>query len=289
MKTNEPEKVAFLVFEGKSGKDAGTIKRRLLRIERSQGFEVGGAPSSKRETRGISVVLTTKTELFHPENGQRIRCVIADDHELVRYGIRRLLEDSSDFVVMAEAKDAAEALKLSLEHRPDLVLLDIGMPGMSSFEASRFIEEHCPGSRVVYLTMHEDREYVLQALRSGASGYLLKDTPTPVLLRALRDVHRGERFWSPQILKQLKTEAGKREGVVQVPLRRSTLTLREREVMKLLAEGQTVRQTASTLGVSVKTVEAHKFNLMRKLDIHNKAQLVTAAIQKKILPSPVST
>jgi two-component system, NarL family, response regulator NreC len=232
-------------------------------------------------------VLTTKTGPFHPENSERIRCVIADDHELVRYGVRRLLEDAHDFVVVAEAGDAAEALKLTLEHRPDLVLLDIGMPGMSSFEAGRLIEEHCPGSRIVYLTMHEDREYVQQALRSGASGYLLKDTPTPLLLRALREVRRGERSWSPQILAQLRQDAARHSGVVQVPLRRSTLTDREREVMKLLAEGRTVRQAATELGVSVKTVEAHKFNLMRKLDIHNKAQLVTVAIQKKILPLPI--
>ena len=168
------------------------------------------------------------------------------------------------------------------------MLLDIGMPGMSSFEACRLIEEHCPESRIVYLTMHEDKEYVQQALRSGASGYLLKDTPTPILLRALREVRSGERCWSPQVMRQLKDNL-KQDGVAQVPLRRNSLTLREREVMKLLAEGQTVRQVATALGISVKTVEAHKFNLMRKLDIHNKAQLVTVAIQKKILPVPVST
>jgi two-component system, NarL family, response regulator NreC len=238
------------------------------------------------------VVLATKTGKktlsFSSETTEAIRCLIADDHELVRYGIRRLLEDAPDFVVVAEAGDAGEALKLALQHRPHLVLLDIGMPGMPSFEASRLIEQHCPGTRVVYLTMHEDKDYVQRALRSGASGYLLKDTPTPVLLRALRDVRRGERSWSPQILAQMKDEGNRRDGTPHVPLRRSTLTLREREVMKLLAEGQTVREAASSLGVSVKTVEAHKFNLMRKLDIHNKAQLVTVAIQKKILPVPVT-
>ncbi len=232
-------------------------------------------------------MLTTKAGPFHPEVAERIRCVIADDHEMLRYGVRRLLEDAPDFAVVGEAGDAAEALKLVLEHRPDLVLLDISMPGMSSFEAGRLIEEHCTGTRIVYLTMHEDREYVHQALRSGASGYLLKDTPTPLLLHALREVHRGERSLSPQIQTKLKDEAILRKQAARVPLRRSTLTLREREVMKLLAEGNTVKQAAAVLGVSVKTVEAHKFNLMRKLDIHNKAQLVTVAIQKKILPLPV--
>jgi DNA-binding NarL/FixJ family response regulator len=231
-------------------------------------------------------VLTTKT-VSHLEKTEQIRCIIADDHELVRYGVRRLLEDTPDFVVVAEAGDASEALKLTLQHRPHLVLLDIRMPGMSSFEAGKLIQEHCPGSRIVYLTMHEDREYVQQAMRSGASGYLLKDTPTPMLLHALREVRRGQRSWSPQILAQMKSDAAPRNGVASIPLRRNSLTTREREVMRLLAEGQTVRQAAGALGVSVKTVEAHKFNLMRKLDIHNKAQLVTVAIQKKILPVPI--
>jgi DNA-binding NarL/FixJ family response regulator len=232
-------------------------------------------------------VLTTKTTLSHLEKSEQIRCIIADDHELVRYGVRRLLEDAPDFVVVAEAGDASEALKLTLQHHPDLVLLDIGMPGMSSFEAGKLIEEHCPGSRIVYVTMHEDRENVQQAMRSGASGYLLKDTPAPTLLHALREVRRGQRSWSPQILAQMKSDAAPRNGTTSVPMRRNSLTTREREVMRLLAEGQTVRQAAGALGVSVKTVEAHKFNLMRKLDIHNKAQLVTVAIQKKILPVPI--
>ena len=232
-------------------------------------------------------MLTAKAGPFQPDVADRIRCVIADDHEMLRYGVRRLLEDAPDFAVVGEAADAAEALKLVLEHRPDLVLLDISMPGMSSFEAGRLIEEHCTGTRIVYLTMHEDREYVQQALRSGASGYVVKDTPAPLLLRALREVHRGERSLSPKIETKLKNDAIRRNQGIP-PVRRSTLTVREREVMKLLAEGHTVKQAAATLEISVKTVEAHKFNLMRKLHIHNKAQLVTAAIQKKIVPLPVS-
>ena len=231
-------------------------------------------------------MLATNTGSLHISEAERIRCVIADDHEMLRYGVRRLLEDDPGFLVVGEASDASEALKLVLEHRPDLVLLDISMPGMSSFEAGRLIEEHCTGTRIVYLTMHEDQEYVQQAMRSGATGYLLKDTPAPILLRALREVHRGEKSVSPQIQTKLKADDSPRTSN-RVPLRRSTLTLREREVMKLLAEGNTVKKTAAVLGVSVKTVEAHKFNLMRKLDIHNKAQLVTVAIQKKILPVPV--
>ena len=216
-------------------------------------------------------------------SAKRIRCVLAEDHILLRDGVRRLLEESADFSVVGEAADASEALKLVIAHRPDIVLLDISMPGMSSFEAARLIEEHCAETRVVFLTMHEDQEYLTQALRAGASGYLLKDTPAPQLLHALRKVHRGEQSLSPRILRQLEQSGGDR------PRRpdRTILTPREREVIKLLAEGCTVRQAAGQLGVSVKTVEAHKFNLMRKLDIHNKAQLVTVAIRKKIVSAPV--
>jgi DNA-binding NarL/FixJ family response regulator len=124
-------------------------------------------------------------------------------------------------------------------------------------------------------------------MRSGASGYLLKDTPAALLLSALRAVHRGEKSMSPLVQTKLKTEPSRQITATRPSLRRSTLTLRECEVMKLLAEGHTVKKVAAALGVSVKTVEAHKFNLMRKLDIHNKAQLVTVAIQKKILPVPI--
>jgi two-component system, NarL family, response regulator NreC len=232
-------------------------------------------------------MLTENAGPRHPEETEYIRCVIADDHEMLRYGVRRLLEDAPDFAVVGEADNAADAMRLVLEHKPDLVLLDITMPGMSSFEAGRLIEEQDFGTRIVYLTMHDDEQYVREALRSGASGYLLKDTPAPLLLQALREVHRGERSLSPQIQGKLKDDSIFRDQTVRVPLRRSALTIREREVMKLLAEGYTVKKTAAALGVSVKTVEAHKFNLMRKLDIHNKAQLVTVAIQKKILPLPL--
>ncbi len=233
------------------------------------------------------MVFPGKPDQFRLDGTKQIRCVLADDHTLLRQGVRRLLEESPDFAVVGEAADAAEALKQVLEYRPDVVLLDISMPGMSSFEAARLIEEHCAGTRIVYLTMHEDQEYVLQALRSGASGYLLKDTPAPHLLQALRDIHRGGRSLSPRVLGRLPDDTVERDKSGRVRPSRTTLTPREREVMKLLAEGNSVRQTAGRLGVSVKTVETHKFNLMRKLDIHNKAQLVTAAIRKKIVSPPV--
>jgi len=230
-------------------------------------------------------VFSTRPDSTRMDESQRIRCVVADDHALLRQGVRRLLEDDPGFFVVGEAANAADALKLVEDHRPDLVLLDITMPGMSSFEAGRVIGERFPQTSVVYLTMHEDEEYILQALRSGARGYLLKDTPAEQLLQALREVHRGERTLSPEVLGKLADV--RLNDPKRLRPNSTTLTPREREVMKLLAEGHTARQIAGQLEISIKTVEAHKFNLMRKLDIHNKAQLVTAAIQKKIVTAPV--
>lgn len=215
----------------------------------------------------------------------KIRCLIADDHVLVRQGIRRLLQDERDVEIVGEAGDAAEALKGVIELRPDIVLMDIGMPGFSSFDATRVIQTDYPQTRVIFLTMHESHEYVMQGLQAGAAGYLLKDTPADKLASVLRDVHRGGKFVSPEVLGGL-LDNGK-FGQERPRPSRTSLTPRETEIMKLLAEGNTVRKIAGMLGLSLKTVEAHKFNLMRKLDIHNKAELVHCAIRKKIVKMPV--
>jgi len=215
----------------------------------------------------------------------KIRCLIADDHVLVRQGIRRLLQDERDVEIVGEAGDAAEALKGVIELRPDIVLMDIGMPGFSSFDATRVIQTDYPQTRVIFLTMHDSQEYVMQELQAGAAGYLLKDTPAEKLASVLRDVHRGGKFVSPEVLGGL-LDNGK-FGQERPRPSRTSLTPRETEIMKLLAEGNTVRKIAGMLGLSLKTVEAHKFNLMRKLDIHNKAELVHCAIRKKIVKMPV--
>ena len=216
--------------------------------------------------------------------GRKIRCLIADDHVLVRQGICRLLQDEPDVEIVGEAGDAAEALKGVMEFRPDIVLMDIGMPGFSSFDAARVIQADFPRTRVVFLTMHESQDYVMQGLQAGAAGYLLKDTPAEKLASVLRDIHQGGKFVSPEVLGSL-LDNGKLNDRVRAS--RTSLTPRETEIMKLLAEGNTVRKIAGMLGLSLKTVEAHKFNLMRKLDIHNKAELVHCAIRKKIVKMPV--
>jgi len=218
----------------------------------------------------------------------KIRCLLVDDHTLFRQGVRRLLESESDFEIVGESPDAGDALEKARDLRPDVVLMDIGMPGLSSFEATRQIKKNRPETKVLYLTMYEDEDYLLQCLEVGAAGYVLKDTPAPQLVSAVRDVYRGGKYLSSQVLGKLVEDFRARVRDTRMQPRMSTLTPREREILKLLAEGNSVKEIAVLLGLSVKTVEAHKFNLMRKLDIHNKAQLVTYAIQKKIIKVPVN-
>jgi DNA-binding NarL/FixJ family response regulator len=214
--------------------------------------------------------------------------LLVDDHTLFRQGVRRLLESESDFEIVGESPDAGDAVEKARELRPDVVLMDIGMPGLSSFEATRHIKKNRPETKVLYLTMYEDEDYLLQCLEVGAAGYVLKDTPAPQLVSAVRDVYRGGKYLSSQVLGKLVEDFRARVRDTRMQPRMSTLTPREREILKLLAEGNSVKEIAVLLGLSVKTVEAHKFNLMRKLDIHNKAQLVTYAIQKKIIKIPVN-
>jgi two-component system, NarL family, response regulator NreC len=211
-----------------------------------------------------------------------IRCLVADAHPLIRQGLRRVLESDSSIQVVGEACDAAEAIEQARELRPNVVLMDIGL--LSCLEAARRITRELPGRRVIFLTSHEDEEYLTQCSDAGASGYILKDAPTLNLLGAIRDVSAGRKYFSPQVLGKLVDDFRSRSAVGMA--RGASLTPREREVVKMLAEGHSVRQIAGILGLSMKTVEAHKFNLMRKLDIHNKAQLVIYAIQKKIVKMP---
>lgn len=215
-----------------------------------------------------------------------IRCIIVDDHTLFREGLRRVLESESDVQVVGEAANAAESIERVGALNPDVVLMDIGMPGLSSFEAARVIARDFPDTKLMFLTMYEDEEYLLQCLDVGASGYILKDSPAPKLLSAVREVSQGRKYLSPQVLGKLVDDLRARSQGPQIVSRSSTLTPREREVVKLIAEGNSVKEIAVLLGLSIKTVEAHKFNLMRKLNIHNKAQLVTYAIQKKIVKMP---
>jgi DNA-binding NarL/FixJ family response regulator len=217
----------------------------------------------------------------------KIRVLLADGQSLFREGIRALLSAEADLEVAGEAASGADAIAIAAQLQPDLVLLDVGMPGISCFEATRQIRKSRPETKVILLTIYEDEDYLLQGMDAGASAYVLKDSPSPQLLAAIRDVCRGGSYVSPRMLsrfvdhfrsKSFSRENGRKSG---------GLTPREQEVLKMLAEGDSVKEVACRLDLSVKTVEAHKFNLMRKLDIHNKAQLVQYAVQRKVIQIPV--
>ena len=214
----------------------------------------------------------------------KIRIFLTDDHTLFRQGIRTLLSAEPDMEIIGEAGNAADAVGMTRQSRPDVVLMDIGMTGMSSFEATRQIRKERPETRVVFLSMYDDEDYLAECVDMGANGYILKDCPADQLLTAIREVHRGGSYLSPRLLTRLVADfrAGGRDGTARQP-RFGSLTKREREILKMLAEGRSVKEIATYFELSVKTVEAHKFNLMRKLDIHNKAQLVQYAIQKKVI------
>jgi two-component system response regulator NreC len=217
-----------------------------------------------------------------PFGRPKIRCLIVDGHALVRHGMRRLLEDEPDIEVVEEAGNANEALQKLGQHQPDVVLMDTGMPGLSTPDVVRLVQHTSPRTKLIFLTAHGDSQSALHGLQAGAMGYVHKDTETANLVQAMRDAQRGIRYVSPQVLQRVRKDPSVAGAKSNAP----SLTPREEEIVKLLAEGHSVKQSAQLLGVSVKTVEAHKFNLMRKLGIHNKAQLVTYAIQMRIVKLP---
>jgi DNA-binding NarL/FixJ family response regulator len=210
-----------------------------------------------------------------------LRVLLVDDHALVRAGIRSLLRDIEGIEVVGEAADGAEALAIAGRERPDAVLLDIAMKGMSGLEtAARFRELH-PGVKVLILSMHASEEYVLQALRAGVVGYLIKDSATAELELALRSVVRGETYLSPAISRQVV------EGYVQrvgAGAGDDPLTPRQREVLKRVAEGRSTKEIAFDLGLSVKTVETHRAQIMERLGIHDVAGLVRYAMRTRLVP-----
>ena len=203
-----------------------------------------------------------------------MRILLADDHTLVRAGIRALVQSFADVEVVAEAADAMEAVVLAKAHQPDVVLMDITMKDTSGLRAAAQLRDDLPKTRVIILSMHATEDFVSQALRAGAAGYLLKDAATNELEVALQAVMRGETYLSPRISKAV-VERYLRAGAQ--PL--DALTPRQREILKLIAEGQSTKEIAYTLGVSIKTVETHRAQLMDRLEIRDIAGLVRFAIK----------
>lgn len=204
-----------------------------------------------------------------------IGVLLADDHDLVRAGIRSLLKAISGVKVLAEADDGRKALDLVRTHQPDVVLMDIAMPGLNGLDATSRIVKEFPRTRVIILSMHSSEEHVLGALRSGAAGYLLKDASPFELETAVRSVARGESYLSPPISRQVIEDY--RQRVSAGPL--DLLTPRQREILQLIAEGRSTKEIASLLEISVKTVETHRAQLMERLDVHDVPGLVRYAMR----------
>ncbi len=203
-----------------------------------------------------------------------IRILLAEDHVIVRQGLRALLEQAG-MTVIGEASDGQEALRIAHEQHPDVAILDIAMPHLNGIETARRLREALPQTKIVLLTVHTEDPYVLEAMQAGAVGYVLKTQAAADIVQAIRDVVQGEIYLSSRVSR----------AVVKAYLTRSDLppdplTSRERETLQLIAEGQTTKEIAWRLGLSVKTVESHRIRLMRKLDIHETATLVRYAIRR---------
>ena len=212
-----------------------------------------------------------------------IRILLADDHNVMRRGLRLLLESQPGFVIVAEAADGGQAVELARETRPDVVVLDIAMPHLSGTDAAQRITESMPDTAVIMLSMHSDEGYLLRALKAGAKGYLLKDSSEDDLIEAIKAVSEGKAFFSPEISRMLVEDyvrdLRKRGAEDSYDL----LTAREREILHLLAEGKSNKDIAALLNLSLFTVETHRRNLQDKLNVHSLAELILYAVRKGVV------
>ncbi len=212
-----------------------------------------------------------------------IRVLLADDHAILRDGIRALLGDEPDMQVVGEADNGRLAVEQARALQPDVVLMDIAMPLLNGLEATRQIARDCPGVRVLILTMHQNEEYVQQVLAAGAAGYVLKHAAGHELVTAIRAVAAGGAFFSPMVARVLADAYVESLSADEAPTPADELTAREREVLQLVAEGYTNRQIAALLSISIKTVKTHRLHLMQKLALHDRGELIKYAIQKGII------
>ncbi len=216
-----------------------------------------------------------------------IKVLIADDHRIVRTGIRSFLEGHKDIAVVGEAGSGEDALALTRTLHPDVAVLDLNMPGIGGLEAIRRIKADAPAVHVVALTMYEDRRFFLEALTAGAEGYILKGADPAELLAAIRSAARGEAYLTPDQARRVLAEYQHRTGRDQGAGGLSALSAREREVLRLIAEGMTGKEVAGRLGLSPNTIERHRTNIMNKLGLRNRAELIRFAIREGLSsPSP---
>jgi two-component system response regulator NreC len=213
----------------------------------------------------------------------KTRVLIAEDHAILREGLRALLSSSSDLEVIGEAEDGQEAVNLARQFKPDIILMDLSMPNMNGTEAIRTIKRHNPVTKLIALTVHKTEEYVRATLDAGATGYILKDDTHHDLLTAIASVRKGKVYLSPGICGKVVNGFLEPATYNATSTSWSRLTVREREVTKLIAEGRKSREVAEQLSVSLKTVEKHRSNLMRKLDLHSVSAVTKYAIENNLV------
>ena len=213
----------------------------------------------------------------------KIRVLIADDHGLMRAGVRALLQATEDIEVVGEAEDGDEAIREVRRLEPDVVLMDVAMPGLGGLEATLVIRKEKPDVKILVLTQYDDREYVSRFLKAGVSGYVLKKAAAGELVAAIRAVERGGLVLDPEIARDVLDEKGRERSPEQAEDPYETLTDREKQVLKLVAEGSSNKEVAETLDISVKTAMAHREHLMEKLDVHSRTELIRFALRRGVI------
>jgi DNA-binding NarL/FixJ family response regulator len=213
----------------------------------------------------------------------KLKILLADDHALLRLGLKKILEERSEWQVIAEAGDGRTAVRQTLELSPDVVVLDIGMPLLNGIEVTRQIIRRLPSVGVLILSMHADEAYITQALRAGARGYLLKDSAGTELIRAVSAVAAGKSFFSPAVAKVMLDDYVQRLADKGIEDRYELLSEREREILQLVAEGHSSKGVAELLSISPATVETHRAHILQKLDVHSTAELVLYAVRRRII------
>ena len=217
-------------------------------------------------------------------NNHKKRIVLAEDHTILRAGLKSLLESTQKFEVVGEADNGRDAIRRVAELKPDLIIVDLSMPGLSGIDAIREIKDRYPDVKALVLTVHCEEEYVHSSLEAGANGYVLKDATQTELIAAAERVLEGRTYLSPDITEKVVNSYLQANKNNQEPATRwDSVTLRERQILKLIAEGHTNKSMANYLCISVKTVEKHRANLMKKLDLHNVSALTTYALEKGII------
>jgi two-component system, NarL family, response regulator NreC len=212
-----------------------------------------------------------------------IHILLADDHAVMRTGLRLVLERQADFQVIGEASDGREAIALAQQHRPEVVVMDVTMPNLNGIEAARQISTAQPDTSIVMLSMHSDEAYVLRALKAGARGYLLKESAESDLIAAIRAVHTGKAFFSPAVSRMLVEDYVRQLQDREIEDSYELLTTREREILQLIAEGRSNKEIAGILNLSLYTVETHRGNMMEKLNLHTVPELILYAVRKGVI------